>query len=79
MNNWRNYFKYLSYRLLILWLFLSLYVILHELGHSLMVLLFDGQINYFNINLFNEKISYPGEFKNLQKNTIHLGGFGLPF
>lgn len=79
MNNYRFYFKEYFNKVLILWLLLSLYVILHEAGHGLMVLLFDGQINYFNINLFNAKISYLGEFTNLQKSIIHLSGFGLPF
>lgn len=79
MNNWRNYFKYISYRLLLLWLLLSLYVIFHEAGHGLIVLLFGGQITYFNINLFNAQVSYAGDFSTWQQSLIHLAGFGLPF
>lgn len=66
-------------KLLVLWLLLSLYVTLHEGGHGLAVLLYGGKINFFNINLFNARISYTGDFTMFQKSIIHLAGFSLPY
>lgn len=71
--------KMIITKLLILWLLLTLYLILHEGGHSLAVLLFGGEINYFNLNLLNAHVSYTGKFTMLEYSIIHLAGFGLPF
>ncbi|MTI65237.1 MAG: hypothetical protein FH753_01390 [Firmicutes bacterium] len=62
---------------LVIWIFLCVYVILHEGGHSLVVYLFGGKVTYFNINLFDARMSYRGEFSNIQKSLLHIGGFLL--
>lgn len=66
-------------KLLLLWLLLSVYIIIHEGGHVLAALLFGGKITSFNINILNPGMSYSGNFSGLGYSIIHLSGFGLPF
>ncbi|MEC9488327.1 MAG: hypothetical protein UMV23_02445 [Halanaerobium sp.] len=66
-------------RFIILGLFITIYATLHEAGHALSVLLFGGEITFFNINLFDARMSYRGVFLPWEKSVIHLAGFGLPY
>src|SRR6056297_1019490 len=71
--------KNIIFKILLLWIILIFYIILHEGGHLLMAFLFGGEITYFNINLINARISYNGNFTIFQYSIIDLAGFGLPF
>ncbi len=71
--------KKISYRLLILWLLLAAYVMLHEAGHALAVLAFGGELTYFSINLFDARIGHHGEFTAFQTAIINVAGAGLPY
>lgn len=71
--------KKISYRLLILWMLLATYVMLHEAGHALAVLAFGGEVTYFSMNLFDARIGHHGEFTDFQTAIINIAGAGLPF
>jgi len=71
--------KNIIFKILLLWIILIFYIILHEGGHLLMAFLFGGEITYFNINLINARMSYNGNFTMFQYSIIDLAGFGLPF
>lgn len=80
MNSMKSFqVKKISYRLLILWMLLSTYVMLHEAGHALAVLAFGGELTYFSINLFDARIGHHGEFTDFQTAIINVAGAGLPY
>lgn len=66
-------------KLLLLWLLISTYVLLHEGGHALTAYLSGVRITYFSINLFNARMAYSGSLTAFQKSIFHIAGFGLPY
>jgi hypothetical protein len=56
-----------------------LYIVLHEGGHALVGILSGGNIETFNISLFNANVRISGEFTQIQKVWNNIAGVGCRF
>ncbi|MFW6025148.1 MAG: hypothetical protein ACOCRX_02290 [Candidatus Woesearchaeota archaeon] len=69
--------KVITY-LLLTWVFISIYSILHQAGHFLAIILFKGKVTYFSINPLTH-VNYLGTFSSFQESIIHISGFAFPY
>lgn len=67
--------------LLLAFIVILLYTLLHEGGHALAVSLFGGRVIHFSLDFLtgSPHIRYVGSFSRLEKAVISLAGPGLPY
>lgn len=52
---------------------------MHELGHSIAVIIFGGRLTKFNPSPLNAHMNYSGNFTNVELSVINAGGMLFPF
>lgn len=74
MNNWRK-----KKTVIIILIFICIYSFIHELGHSIVVIVMGGKLTEFNPNPLNAHMHYIGNFTNVELSIINAGGVALPW
>jgi len=80
MTSTADRFKFTGFTLLIALVVALAYTTLHEGGHALAGLAFDGRISEFDVNFFNlgAHVNIDGGFNRSQNAVINVSGAGLP-